>query len=222
MTIRVGGWTIAQTVMIAAPIALIASMYAAFQQLTHTFGFPNGYFVAFLVYWLGWCVALPVAMLGRERAIGLFKSGRPYRQLGRSIRMALWWPVIFPLLFAFIPRIAAASLPIVGMSIVVGTITGATEELLWRGAYLTVFPESIWLNTVFPSVAFGLWHLCPLSVVPSRYPGGMFSFAAYSIALGLSYAYAARKAHSIYWTTVSHCVHDVLGLGGFVYTAWLA
>ena len=59
-----------------------------------------------------------------------------------------------------------------------------------------------------------------MSVLPSRYRGGFVSFTAYSILLGLSYAYYARRARSIFWCTVSHCVHDALGLGGFVYMRW--
>jgi len=87
--------------------------------------------------------------------------------------------------------------------------------------YVTLFADNMWLNTIYPSVAFGLWHLCPLSALPSRYPGGAVSFAAYSIALGLSYAHYARRTRSILWCTVSHCIHDSLGLGGFAYINWL-
>src|SRR5436190_786437 len=82
-------------------------------------------------------------------------------------------------------------------------------------------PDRLWLNTVYPSITFGLWHLCPLSVLSSRYPGGTISFAAYSIALGLSYAYYARSTGSIRWCIVSHCIHDALGLGAFAYSQWL-
>jgi hypothetical protein len=42
-----------------------------------------------------------------------------------------------------------------------------------------------WLATIYPSLAFGVWHLCPLSVRPGRYPGGSVSSAVYTIALGL-------------------------------------
>jgi len=98
---------------------------------------------------------------------------------------------VFPLAFAFLPRIAAASIPVVLASVAVGVIIEVTEELLWRGVYVTLFADNVWLNTIYPSVAFGLWHLCPLSALPSRYPGGAVSFAAYSIALGLSYAHYA-------------------------------
>jgi membrane protease YdiL (CAAX protease family) len=43
-------------------------------------------------------------------------------------------------------------------------VIGITEEVLWRGVYVTLFADNVWLNTIYPSLAFGLWHLCPLSV----------------------------------------------------------
>ena len=127
---------------------------------------------------------------------------------------------MFPLSFAFLPHISAASISIVLASVAVGVIIGLTEELLWRGVYVTLFADNIWLNTIYPSVAFGLWHLCPLSALQAG-TGGAVSFAAYSIALGLSYAHYARRTRSILWCTVSHCIHDSLGLGGFAYINWL-
>ena len=214
--------TTEQKAMLAAPPVLIGTMYVAFQQLADRLGFPLGYLVGFGLYWVVWCFALPTAVLGPRRVAALFLPGRvSFAQLGTTTQALLWWPVAFPLVFAFLPRIAAASVPIVLASVALGIIIGITEELLWRGVYVTLFPDNFWLNTIYPSVAFGLWHLCPLSTLPSRYPGGAVSFAAYSMALGLSYAHYARKTRSIAWCTVSHCVHDALGLGGFAYITWL-
>jgi hypothetical protein len=76
------------------------------------------------------------------------------------------------------------------------------------------------LGAVYPSLSFGVWHTAPLSVIPSRYPGGAFAFVACSTVLGLSYATVARRTRSIRWVAISHCIHDALGLGGFAYVAW--
>jgi membrane protease YdiL (CAAX protease family) len=120
-----------------------------------------------------------------------------------------------------IPRIPSTPLIVIATSVLLGIIIGVTEEVLWRGVYVTLFPDRLSLNTVYPSIMFGLWHVCPLAVVSSRYPGGSASFAAYAIALGFSYSYCARTTGSIRWCTVSHCVHDALGLGAFAYARWL-
>jgi hypothetical protein len=53
------------------------------------------------------------------------------------------------------------------------------------------------------------------------YPGGTASFTGYSVVLGLSYAYYARRTGSIRLCIVSHCIPDALGSGAFAYASWL-
>jgi len=40
------------------------------------------------------------------------------------------------------------------------------EEVLWRGVYITLFPDSRWWGIVWPTVWFALWHYAPGSVSP--------------------------------------------------------
>jgi CAAX protease family protein len=208
--------------IIAVPPLLIASMYGAFRYLTTRFGFPAGYLTAFAVYWIGWCFIVPTGILRTRAVLALFGRSRvPFAELGAATQLLLWWPLVFPLAFAFLPRIGSTRFVIVAVSAALGVVTGVSEELLWRGVYVTAFPNQLSLNTVYPSIAFGVWHLCPLSALPARYPGGAVSFTAYSVALGLSYACCARRTGSIRWCTVSHCIHDALGLGAFAYASWL-
>jgi hypothetical protein len=210
-----------QQIALGSPAVLIATMYVLFRTLSGKLGYPLGYLVAFTVYWIAWCGVLPVAVLGPAGVCDLFKAGKTrLRDAAPGTHAMLWWPLVFPLAFAF-PRIVSAAPAIILASVALGVVTGVAEELLWRGVYLSSFPENRWLNTTYPSLAFGLWHLCPLSVLPSRYPGGIAIFVIYSTLLGFSYATAARRMESIRWCTISHCVHDVLGLGGFAYGAWL-
>lgn len=213
--------TIRQLSALTAPPVLIISMYVAFRVLMDALGFPLGYLVAFAIYWFVWCGAFPMMTLGPRQVLHLLRSRVPFRSLNPTMRLLLLWPIVFPVVFAFIPRVATAGVPVLLTSVALGIIIGVTEEILWRGVYVSLFEENVWLASIYPSVAFGFWHLCPLSVLPSRYPGGLMSFAAYSIVLGLSYASYARHSRSIFWCTVSHCVHDALGLGGFAYAQWL-
>jgi len=213
--------TARQWTILVAPPLLIVTMYAAFRQLTTTLGFPLGYLAAFCLYWICWCLALPIALLGPRRLVALFVTGPPFARLETTTQLLLWWPVAFPFMFAFLPRLADTDTRVIVASVALGAVIGVTEELLWRGVYVTLFADSVWLNSVYPSVAFGVWHLCPLSVLPSRYPGGAAAFAVYSIALGFSYAHSVRRTGSIRWCTVSHCIHDALGLGASAYAGWL-
>jgi membrane protease YdiL (CAAX protease family) len=208
--------------IIAMPPLLIVSMYGAFRYLTARFGFPSGYLAAFGLYWVGWCVIVPIGLMGTRAIRHLFgPSSVPFAKLGATTQVLLWWPLVFPLAFSFLPRIRTTRLAVLFASLALGLVIGVTEELLWRGVYVTTFPNQFSLNAIYPSIAFGLWHLCPLSALPSRYPGGALAFTFYSVALGLSYAYYARRTGSIRWCTVSHCIHDALGLGAFAYASWL-
>jgi membrane protease YdiL (CAAX protease family) len=208
--------------IIAIPPLLIASMCFAFRHLSARFGFPAGYLAAFGVYWIGWCAIVPTGVLGTHAVVDLFRrSPVPFPKLGVTTHVLLWWPLVFPLAYSFVPRIGSTRVVVLIASIALGTVIGVSEEILWRGLYVRAFPNQVWLNTIYPSMAFGLWHLCPLSVLPSRYPGGAVAFTAYSVALGLSYAYSVRRTGSIRWCTVSHCIHDALGLGAFAYASWL-
>jgi membrane protease YdiL (CAAX protease family) len=205
-----------------APFLLIASMLAVFKGLNTRFGYPLGYFLAFIIYWLGWCLLFPAILLGGfGKLIDLFRPVQSFAALDWQSHALLWWPTFFPLLAIFIPRIARASLPILIGSVILGLLIGITEEILWRGVYLQLFPSNLWLGILYPSLMFGLWHICPQSVLENRMPGGVFSFVAYAALLGLSYAFAAQRTGSIFWPAVPHILHDTLGLGGFAYTAWL-
>ena len=86
---------------------------------------------------------------------------------------------------------------------------------------MSLFPGNVWLNLIYPSIMFGLWHLAPQSVVVNRMPGGAFSFVLYATLLGVTYAISVNQTKSIAWGTISHIIHDTLGLGGFVYITWL-
>jgi membrane protease YdiL (CAAX protease family) len=155
--------------ILAVPPLLIASMYGAFRYFTARFGSPTGYLVGFGCYWVGWCVLIPTGILGTRGVLDLFSRSRaPFATLGATTHVLLWSPLVFPLTFSFLPRVGSTSFVILVASVVLGIVTGVTEELLWRGVFITAFPNQLSLNTIYPSIAFGLWHLCPLSAVRCR------------------------------------------------------
>jgi hypothetical protein len=104
-------------------------------------------------------------------------------------------------------------------SVAVGVVIGVTEELLWRGTYVELFPEDWRSGYLYPAVWFGLWHVAPQSVLTSDFPGAPYSFVLYATVLGLSYGYYTWQTGSIRWATVAHVVHDTLGLAGGTFLA---
>ena len=214
--------TLRRTAALAAPIMLVFSMYGFFQAFNRRWHAPLDYLLSFIVYWVFWCLLFPFLLLGGIRPIlGLFQPFPPFIDLTWQTQILLWWPVIFPLFFVFINRIRRANGKILLVSILLGIIIGLTEEILWRGVYTRIFPNNIWLNLVYPSLMFALWHLAPLSITPNRMPGGRLSFIVYAFLLGVTYTITVYQTGSIAWCTISHIAHDTLGLGGFAYANWL-
>ena len=211
-----------QIAAIFLPILLIPFMAWAFQNLKQRYKHPLGYLLGFIIYWFGWCVIVPTILLGGIMpVVDLFVPVPALTSLPLITHLELWWPIIFPLVVVFIPRVRKASPAILAASLLLGIIIGLTEEILWRGLYLHLFPDSWWLGIFYPTVMFALWHLAPQSVVANRMPGGAFSFVAYAGLLGFSFALASQSTGSIGWAAISHIIHDSLGLGAFAYAAWL-
>ncbi|HMK93619.1 MAG TPA: hypothetical protein VK576_11520, partial [Thermoleophilia bacterium] len=66
---------IRDAVLFVLPVAVLASMWSAFGWLGRRFGPRLGYFLGFLVYWLGWCLLVPLLLLGASGVRHLFRLG---------------------------------------------------------------------------------------------------------------------------------------------------
>jgi membrane protease YdiL (CAAX protease family) len=210
-----------QLVALVSPLVLIPVMLWVFRAFHRRWGYPLGYLLGFVVYWVSWCIAVPVILLGGfGGVIRLFSPFPAWSQLALKTHILLWWPLVFPCLFVFMPRARRANRVILLLSVVLGVVIGVTEEILWRGVYMRLFPDSVWFNLVYPSLLFALWHICPQRIVPNRLPGGSVSFVVYALLLGVSYALTVYQTGSIAWATIAHSLHDTLGLGGFAYAVW--
>jgi membrane protease YdiL (CAAX protease family) len=78
-----------------------------------------------------------------DRLIGLFRPFPSLAALDWQTRLLLWWPIVFPLAFVFIPRLRSANVPIPITSLALGILIGVTEEVLWRGVYLNLFAGNL-------------------------------------------------------------------------------
>lgn len=211
-------FTTKQQVMLVTPFVLTATMVVVFQAFVAWWGMPWGWLAAFLVYWLGWCLALPLWALGGTRElIALFRAPRPAPR--PALLGLLILPLAFPLLLRFIPKLAETNATVLVVSLVIGIAIGVSEEILWRGVYVRLFSDNFWLGYVYPSIAFGIWHIAPQSIAGNTQPGGALSFIVYATLLGLLYGLYTWKTGSIRDTTLSHIVHDTLGLSGFLFRA---
>lgn len=204
--------------LIAAPPLLLASTHLCFQGFVALWGPRLGYFAGFLFYWLGWCLLFPLWILGRRGLGGLFR--RPQPPFGRPA----WLGALFLLLplalgygYAFPRALPRADWIILLSSAGIALVNGVLEEVLWRGTYVRVFPDSWWWGYAYPALGFGVWHLAPQSVFPNTAPGGNLSLVAVAVVVGLLWGWVVKRSGSIRWATLSHILFDFSGLGGRIY-----
>lgn len=208
--------TLRQFALIALPLLLVPCCVLVFRWLGRRFDPPRAYWLGFAFYWLLWCIAFPLMLLGpgellRAFRIPVFPAG-PARWL---LALLLAGPVIGSALMnpgfaGQLRRMPARSLaPALAFALVNGTL----EELLWRGAFLNAFPD-IWAwGLLLPSIGFGLWHLAPQQI----YPAGPtpWPFALMSIFLGGAFGVASLiLGGAILPAVIAHILLDLIGVAG--------
>ena len=55
-----------QIILLLTPPLLLATTYLAYRLLVPRLGCSRGYLAGFLFYWIGWCLILPLALLGTQ------------------------------------------------------------------------------------------------------------------------------------------------------------
>jgi membrane protease YdiL (CAAX protease family) len=195
-------------ILLCAPPLLLLTTAMAFYGLGQVLEARVAYLGGFLFYWCFWCLGFPLWLLGPSRLVRLIR--RP-----RSTRAAViaCLPLLFAYAYVFPRALAGADAVLVATSFLLATVNGALEEMLWRGTYLALFPRSLRLGWLYPSIAFGIWHLAPQLLVPSAHPGGPAAFVAVATILGLVWGWAARRARSLLPGMISHVLFDFSGLG---------
>ena len=121
-------------------------------------------------------------------------------------------PIIGAGLYRFVPGMSYSkpAPQIIFILIMTSLGNGFFEELLWRGVYLELFPQSILWGMIWPTVWFALWHYAPGSVAPGRNPWGLVIGSGL---MGLYLSFLARRTGTIWWTIVMHT------LGGLIMIA---
>jgi membrane protease YdiL (CAAX protease family) len=178
----------------------------------------GGYFGGFVFYWIFWCLLLPMWVLGPRRLPDLFRARvAPSRRPNRSDLLLLAVPPAVGYSLAFPRALAQANKKIMLASASQGLVNASAEELLWRGTYQAVFPKSLALGYLYPSLGFAVWHYAPQVVFPSRYPGGATAFVASAGLFGLLWGCMAYRDDSIRRSVISHVLLDFSGLGARIY-----
>jgi membrane protease YdiL (CAAX protease family) len=192
-------------IAIVAPPVLTALMYPVFQLLSGVLGETIGWYLGLVMYWLVWGGVLPWLMIGKASIRRMIRPQKP------TIGICLL--VLLPLLMAGLYRYLTGmeyekpSVWIFLLLVSTNVGNGFFEEVLWRGMYMELFPNSAFLRIVWPSIWFALWHFAPGSVSPT---GSAIGLVIGSGLMGFYLSFLANRTRTIWWTIIAHTI------GGFI------
>jgi hypothetical protein len=176
-------------------------MYPVFQMLARALdeNWRIAWYLGLVMYWLIWGAAFPFWIVGKE---SMAKLVRPQR-LNVSVLPFILIPLIGASLYRLVPGMDYQKptpwILLLLLSTNVGN--GFFEEVLWRGVYMELFPDSIVFRFIWPSIWFGLWHYVPGSVSPD---GNVLGLIVGSGLMGFYLSLLAKKTGTIWWTIVAH------------------
>jgi membrane protease YdiL (CAAX protease family) len=206
-TPRVRGDEVRRLVVLSTPAAVPISMAAVFAVLGRRLPPRTAYNVGFVIYWAGWCLAVPMAVLGPRRALRVLASGK--RPSGGEA-LALLLPVVGGLTTECLPRRQLVDRRVLGTMIGSAAVNATAEELLWRGMFLDVFPEDPVRGSLWPLAGFSLWHLAPQIIFPSR--RGRWRFVAGAAVVGAASALVSWRTRGLRWVLLPHIATDACGI----------
>ena len=192
---------------VIAPPILVGVMMPVFRLLVGVLegNWRIGWYLGLVLYWIVWCGIFSWLLIGKSAIRQLIQP----RRFTFEIFVLLLIPLVGASLYRLVPGMEFekphAWIFILLLSTNLGN--GFFEEVLWRGVYLELFPKSLLLGMIWPSLWFALWHYAPGSVAPD---GNVIGLMVGAGIMGFYLSYVARRTGTIWWTIVMHTI------GGFI------
>jgi hypothetical protein len=194
-------------VVLLTPAAVPFSMAAVFAALGRRFSPRTAYNVGFTIYWVGWCLMVPVWVLGPRRALRVLMSGR---RPTAGEATALLLPVLGGVFTELVPHRRGIDARVLATMVGSAAVNATAEELLWRGMVLEVFPQDPIRGSLWPLAGFSLWHLAPQTILPSRH--GRAGFVLGAAVVGAASAFVSRRTSGLRWVLLPHIATDACGV----------
>ena len=193
-----------QTIAILAPLVLIGGMIPVFRWLADVLGETLGWYLGLIIYWILWGAIFPYLMIGRKKIKQLIAPQR----LNTRIFLLVLFPIAMASLYQLIPGLEYEKQSVWILLMYLSTTfgNGFFEEVLWRGVYMTLFPDNLMFRYIWPGIWFALWHYAPVSVAD----GNVLMMVIGSGIFGFYLSFLAKQTDSIWWNIVAHT------LGGMV------
>jgi membrane protease YdiL (CAAX protease family) len=197
-------------------VALIASMYVTFEVAEGWAGVQVAHYLSFAVYWLLWGIGAPLYILGRRGFADVLLSRDPQRhRLPWKAAILLAGPPIVAFAFVFPALFPSPRDSMLFALAGYALVNGVLEEVFWRGAFTRVFPTEMGWGLLYPAGMYAVWLLVPMSLYPSSLSDAVAIFAV-GFTVGLLFGWVAWRTGSIRWTTLSHVLTNLGGVGALV------
>ena len=195
-----------QKIAIIAPLVLVVVMYPIFHLLAGVMNDRVAWYLGLAIYWIIWGAVFPLFIIGKDAIKKLIRPQKPDKKILLLIAIPLLGAVTARIILGGYEK-ESVWIALLIFSTPFGN--GFFEEVLWRGVYARIFPDSLFLRMIWPSVWFALWHYVPGSVFSGN-PLGLMIGAGL---MGLYLSYLTKKTNSVWWAIVFHTV------GGFIMIA---
>jgi membrane protease YdiL (CAAX protease family) len=192
-----------QKIAIILSPALTVVMFFIYQGFAIILGKYLGWYAGFAIYWPLFCVIIPVLLIGSSQIIGKYKLIK----INPKYLLVYLFPVFMTMIGGLFMNTAERDL--IGLLIWLGMSfgNGVFEEILWRGVYPTLFPNSKLFSFAWPAIWFSIWHFAPGSLSQNFQPLVLVSGA---LMLGIFFGWGAFKTKSLFWASIGHTFSGLL------------
>jgi Type II CAAX prenyl endopeptidase Rce1-like len=193
--------------VLAAPVLVPLTMTAVFALLKRRLPQRSAYAAGFAVYWVGWCLAFPLWVLGPRGVVRALAGGRRPTPVDLAV-MAL--PVAGAMGAELLPHRRLLDREVAAVLIGTATVNAVGEELLWRGTFLERFPHDAVRGALWPLTGFTVWHLAPQLVLPSS--RGRAGFLLGAAVVGAASTVVAWHTGGLRAALLTHVLTDACGV----------
>lgn len=185
------------------PPVLTAFMYPIFNSLAGTLANDRiAWYLGLIIYWLIWGFVFPMTIIGKKDIKALIRPQKPTKTVIIPMSIILLGALSAKL---FVPGMEYEKQSVWILLLLLSTSfgNGFFEEVLWRGVYYSLFPNSVFFRMIWSTVWFAIWHYVPGSVLHENLMG-LIGLMAGSGLMGLVLSYMTKKTNTLWWSIIAH------------------